>query len=264
VTEYLIPLILFGSLILIMFVFIIVIFLVIHKQRLERHKDDMREINSRFESELLRTRLEVQEQALNHISREIHDNIGQVLTGSHLKILTLTNPALDPLEVSRSLSEVSGRMGKAIQDLRNLSHTLNGDMIEKIGLIEAIEKELTFTRSLYNLKCTFECSGILPELSPEQDILLFRIVQESIMNILKHAKADELNINMKSEDGLFTLSIADNGIGIDLESYKQKGLGLQNIEERIKLLKGNLTIESNKGKGTTIILSCKLKDEQTI
>lgn len=261
-TEYLIPLVLFGTVLLIMFVFIIVSFMVIHKQKQERHRITVKEINTRYESELLRTRLEVQEQALNLISSEIHDNIGQVLTGVHMKLMTLPGRLQESPETSDELTEVASRMGKAIKDLRNLSHILNGTMIEKIGLLEAVNKELSFASSIYGLECNFTYADNIPDLSNEQDMLLFRIIQESITNIFKHAKATTVNIHIDYQNDLFTLYIADNGVGMDLEQYQNstdKGIGLQNIGERIKLLKGSLDIQSRPGEGTTLVLTCKLE-----
>lgn len=261
-TEYLIPLVLFGTVLLIMFVFIIVSFMVIHKQKQERHRITVKEINTRYESELLRTRLEVQEQALNLISTEIHDNIGQVLTGVHMKMMTLPARLAGNGEAAADMTEVAARMGKAIKDLRNLSHILNGTMIEKIGLIEAVNKELSFASSIYGLECSFTYSDNIPDLSNEQDMLLFRIIQESITNIFKHAQATSVNIHIDYQEEVLTLYIADNGIGMNLEAYENstdKGIGLQNINERIKLLRGRLDIKSEPGEGTTLILTCKLE-----
>ncbi len=260
VIEYIVPLFLSGGLLLTVSLLLFIRFRVSlhHKKEQNRNKIVADEIH--YRSELLRTRLEVQEQALHHISSEIQENIGQVLTGAQMKLIALS-VRLSDKEEAKSFTEVASRMGKSIKDLRNLSDPIDGPMIEKIGLIDAIEKELTFVSSIYNLQCTFTHSDQIPGLSGEQDLLLFRIVQEAITNIYKHAAATTVKIHIGYAGGILTLHIADNGRGLDLDHYRDKGFGLQHIQERIKLLKGKLEINTKPGEGTVLVLTSKLNHE---
>lgn len=213
-----------------------------------------------YEQELLRSRLEVQEQALHHVNTEIKDNIGQVLTGVQMKLAALSG-RIDPGEEAHAFSEVVSGMGKSIRDLRNLGHLLDPATIEKIGLFDAVEKELAFVSLIYNLQCTFTCSEHLPGLSVEEDLLLFRIIQESIINVHKHAAATTINIHISFAQGMLSLLIADNGRGMDLKHCRNRGYGLKHIQERIQLLDGSLDIITEPGEGTTLVLTCKLKHE---
>ncbi len=213
-----------------------------------------------YKSEVLRSRLEVQEQALHYISSEIEENIGQVLSGAQMKLLALSGRFANK-EEAEPFAEVASRMEKSIKDLRNLSHLPDNAVIEKVGLIDALEKELTFVASVYKLECTFTYSNQIPNLSGEQDLLLFRIVQEAITNIYKHAAASKVTIHIGYAAGILTLNIADNGKGLDLDHYRDKGFGLQHIQDRIKLLKGNLKINTKPGEGTTLLLTCNLNHE---
>lgn len=215
---------------------------------------------SHYKSEVLRTRLEVQEQALHHISSEIEENIGQVLSGAQMKLLALSG-RLENKEEAEPFAEVASRMEKSIKDLRNLSHLPDSTVIERVGLIDALEKELTFVASIYKLECTFTYSKQIPNLSSEQDLLLFRIAQEAITNIYKHAAATKVTIHIGYAARVLTLLIADNGKGLDLDHYRNKGFGLQHIQDRIKLLKGNLKINTKPGEGTTLLLTCNLNHE---
>jgi signal transduction histidine kinase len=258
VNEYTIPLFLSGSL------SSLVAFLIINqikagfKYRQSPGFKTAAEID--YKSEVLRTRLEVQEQALHHISSEIEENIGQVLSGAQMKLLALSGK-LENREEAEPFAEVASRMEKSIKDLRNLSHLPDSTLIEKVGLIDALEKELTFVASIYKLECTFTYSKQIPNLSGEQDLLLFRIMQEAITNIYKHAAATKVTIHIGYAGGILTLHIADNGKGLDLNHYKGKGFGLQHIQDRIKLLKGNLKINTKPGEGTTLVLTCNLNHE---
>ncbi len=230
------------------------------KERLQNQAGTPRNNEQHYEQELLRSRLEVQEQALHHVNTEIKDNIGQVLTGVRMKLAALSE-RIDTKEEADTFSEVVSGMGKSIRDLRNLGHLLDPATIEKIGLLDAVEKELAFVSLIYHLHCTFTYSGQWPELKAEEDLLLFRMIQESVVNVHKHAAATAVNIHICFASGVLSLMIADNGRGMDPELCRDRGYGLQHIEERIRLLNGSLDIITQPGEGTTLVLTCKLKHE---
>ncbi|WP_162903001.1 sensor histidine kinase [Taibaiella koreensis] len=213
-----------------------------------------------YEQVLLRSRLEVQEQALHHVNNEIKDNIGQVLSGVQMKLAALSE-RMGVNQEADTFSEVVSGMGKSISDLRKLGTLLDPPTIEKIGLLDAIEKELAFVSLIYNLQCTFTYSEHLPGLNVEQDLLLFRILQESVINVHKHAAATAVNIHISYAGGILSLLIADNGRGMDYETSFGRGSGLRHIQERIRLLDGSFDIISQPGEGTTLVLTCKLKHE---
>lgn len=213
-----------------------------------------------YQHELLRTRLEVQEQALQHISSEIQENIGQVLSGVQMKLIAMSRHIKDRAQ-AEGFTEAASRMGKSIKDLRQLSHLLDSATVEKIGLIDAVEKELAFIAAVYHLQCTFTYSELIPVLTKEQDLLLFRIVQEALTNIHKHAAASRVSVRINYDGGLLILRIADNGTGIDPDRYREKSSGLNLIRDRIELLKGSLAINTGPGEGTELVLTCKINHE---
>lgn len=258
-TESIILILLFGTFTFMMFIFVTVIFLVINRQRAIDHKLELERIRIQNQYELVCSRFEVQEQALNAISLELHDNIGQVLSGTRMQLLSLLKPlhhAGSP--IAGGLKEATFRLGKSISDLRNLSHLLNGNQVEKIGLLEAIEKELDYVRSVYKLQCTLDFDPFTPDLQPGQNILLFRIIQESVLNSIKHAGASVLNIALHYKNDKLNLTISDNGKGFDPgKSSAGKGMGLHSINQRIKLMGGHMQILSNPCNGTKLLLTCK-------
>jgi signal transduction histidine kinase len=260
--EYLTPRILFGSMFVILLILMIVVLLDVNKRRKENAKLRLRNLNIQYESDIMVNRIEVQEQALNSIFHELYDNIGQVLSGVHMNLLSLTHKIADK-EESKSISEMASCMGKTIKDLSNLSHAVSGSQIEKMGLIDAVEKEVTFASSIYELECIFTCEEELPELSRKQEMLLFRIVQESLFCIFHHAKATRVDIRLGYSDPILTLIIADDGAS-SVPFLNHNGIALQHIEERAKQLKGNLNITTKTGEGTTMILTCKPNHGQTI
>jgi signal transduction histidine kinase len=251
-----------GSLFIVVLLLLISVLFEINKQRKENENLILHNMNIQYESDILLSRIEVQEQALNTIFHELYDNIGQVLSGAHMNLLSLSRKIEDN-EESKNISELASCMGKTIKDLRNLSHALSGSQIEKTGLVDAIEKEATFASSIYEQECIFTCGEELPELSHRQEMLLFRIVQESLFCIFHQTKATKVDIRLGYDEDILTLTIADNGAR-STPFLNHYGTALQHIEERVKQLKGSLNIKNKTGEGTTMVLTCKPNHGQTI
>lgn len=248
-----ISLILFGSLLFVMLAGIIMAFMIIHRQQVQRLQLEMKETSHRYQNELLQTRIEVQEQGFSRISREIHDNIGQTLSIIRMQLGSPGN--LNSAEEMRQFMLEAGlAMEKSIKDLRELSHLLNGELIEKLDLPVAIEKELSHIKSLYGVNYSFDSFGEIPAARNGQNLLLFRIIQEALTNILKHAEATEIILSLFYQNNSLKLKIIDNGKGFN-HLAPQNGLGLMNIRHRTKLLRGRLNIHSVLGLGTSILIT---------
>lgn len=203
-----------------------------------------------FEKELLHTQIELQENILNSFSREIHDNIGLSLTLAKLNLNTLDSneAALNKSKIDMSINLLS----KAISDLRNLSKGLNSDRINKNGLIKSIEEEIETIKLTKIIKISLEVIGLSKFFDPKKELLLFRIIQESLNNIIKHSNATSAKIIFTFNETDINLKIIDNGVGFDTNSLNnKKGSGLLNIKSRIKVMDGSYSIYSNK-KGTYI------------
>lgn len=203
-----------------------------------------------FEKELLHTQIELHENLLNSFSKEIHDNIGLSLTLAKLNLNTLNSKE----DVSnKSKIEMSiNLLSKAISDLRNLSKGLNSDRINKNGLVKSLEEEIETIKLSKFIKISLEVNGVANFLDPQKELLLFRIIQESLNNIIKHSNASKARIILHYNESNFNLKILDNGNGFDTTSLNhKKGSGLFNINSRIKVMNGSHSIHSSK-KGTCI------------
>ena len=234
-------------------------YIMISKLKTEKQKIVLAHNSIQSESDLLRTRLEIQEHALNTIYNEIHDNIGQMLSSVHMKLVTLGSSAGNKLE-SGKLSELAGYMGRSIAELRNLGHALNGSTLEKTGLIDAIEKEIAFASSVNHLSCIFTCEDELPELTNIQEIILFRIVQGMIAYMFGYCKESnhvKLQITYDERETL-TVKISDKQTGVLSQADLRDSLP-QSIGERIKLMKGIVFITNQTGAGTVLTFTCNLK-----
>ena len=209
---------------------------------IERKEKDMR-----FEKELATSQIEMKEQTLNYIGQELHHDLGQKLSVVRLRHNQLM-PKLtgDEKEELRELNEL---LGECIQDIRNLSKTLITEQVFHFGLTESIEREIQRIQKLRLLTIVFYTSKHDIEISPKHSLILFRIIQESINNILKHSRAKNVSIQLDDGPDELNITITDNGRGFDTSTAKD-GSGLKNMELRAKLIHAAFSIQSKPEEGT--------------
>ncbi|MCA9346888.1 hypothetical protein KC960_05360 [Candidatus Saccharibacteria bacterium] len=243
----------FGSLTLLVFVLFIILILFEYRKRQVRHITEKLELKHRYQNEVLQTQIEVQEQSFKYISEEIHDNIAQMLSLVKIKIYKTAGKTTDE-NVLSGLNTSTELLSKTMDDLRSLSHILNGGLVSKLTLEESLEKELDYVRD-DDMHAELTVKGQTYDIGGEKKLLAFRIVQESINNAIKHAKAQNINISLVYKTDGLIISIADDGKGFDTELMKgSKGLGLHNMQLRAKML-GSMGITSEQDKGTTITIN---------
>lgn len=247
-----IALIVGGVAILSILVVFIIIFISLYQKRYYNHLKEKQEMNSNFQQELLKTRLEIQEETFRNISQEIHDNIGQALSLVKLNLNTVDphNAAL----VINKLSESKNLLTKTIQDLRDIARSLNTDFISDIGLTVAVEQLLQILERTGQYKISFSVEGSSYKNNPQRELVIYRIVQELLNNIVKHADADDINIEMHYLSDKLVITVKDNGRGFDTRAVRSSessnGLGLRNMATRMNLISGSIDIRSNPGSGT--------------
>jgi signal transduction histidine kinase len=242
----------FSSAALFAFIAIFIIyFVVLYRNRQLKNKKEQERLQANFRQELLKTQLEVQEQTLNYISTEIHDNITQVL--SFVK-LTLGNIAsLSDGDTKSRVSETRELVSQTITDLRDLSKSLSFEHISSQGLVRTIEKEVERINKSGVIEILLEQDGKAYSLGEQRELVLFRIFQETLNNTLKHAGAKHLKIMLQYHPDLFNLTLEDDGSGFSAQALENKGgSGLRNIENRATLIGGTATLDSSPGKGCRI------------
>jgi signal transduction histidine kinase len=231
------------------FLMILVFFFLRRQRKNKMEKEDMR---NRFEQTLLNTQLEIQEHTFNYISQEIHDNIGQILSlvRINLNVLSEKTPEIH-------FANTDELLGKAIRDLRNLSHNLNSNRLKEIGIVEGLRSLLLQLDKTEKYSTEFNTPDLaLTFMNNDHCLILYRMVQEVLHNIIKHAVASHIIINIEQKGAkTYSVSIVDNGIGFDTTTLEDNitGIGLQNIFARAKLINAQVKVNSSLGKGTSII-----------
>ena len=228
----------------------------IYLKRKNKLLEEKERMSVAFEQTLLQSKLEIQEQTFADISREIHDNIGQVLSLARINLNTI-NTGGDNVKVNL----VDELMEKAITDLRNLSHSLDADLIRKKGWPEVTRKLLRDVERSGKYTVNAYIADGLPALGNDRPIILFRMIQEVINNIIKHAGANKITLEANAGERQILIRIRDNGKGFDTKA-NGAGAGLQNLENRAKMINASVYISSVLNGGTEVTISIKTETNE--
>jgi len=214
-------------------------------------KEELRKV---FELELLKSQVEVQERLMQNIASNLHDNIGQLLslTSVTLSSIAAENPQQAKIKTAGDLTI------RAIQELRQLSKMMSGQELIKKNLGHAIAIELDWLEKGTEFKIQFQDNTTHSNQEyADKELILFRLFQEILSNIIKHAQASVITIMLDQVPGLLSLNVKDNGKGFVLEDKMKdgSGMGLFNISKRARMMNGTLSINSNPGLGTEILVS---------
>jgi signal transduction histidine kinase len=236
------------------FVFLIcsvIYFVVLYRNKQVANKREQEKLQAAFQQELLKAQMEIQEQTLGHVSRELHDNITQVLSFVKLTLGLTTRISGD--EKQLKINESRELISQAITDLRDLSKSLSFDHITQLGLIKTIEMEVERINKSNLIDVLLVTNGDSYSLGEQHELVLFRIFQETLNNALKHSGAKHFKISLQYKPDLFNLTLEDDGSGFSAEALENKsGSGLKNIENRAALIGGIAIIDSAPGKGCSV------------
>lgn len=251
--KEIILIVLAGTLLFITLGLFTVLFFIKLMRRKQKHLLEKQLMLSQFQQEILQTQLEIQEQTLRTISQEIHDNVGQILSLAKLNLATLEFGEGEKKELK--IKNAAQLVGKAINDLRDLSRSMNGDKVADLGLKDAIDNELKIVKNTEVFDTELIVTGNPFKLLPQNEMVLFRIVQESIHNTVKHSKAKLLRVTLDHTEGLLRIAVQDDGKGFDADKLEasETGIGLKNMKNRASLIGARFSIQSFPG-GTSVFI----------
>ena len=214
----------------------------------------------RLERKYLSQIIEAQENERKRISRELHDEIGQGLTAIkfNLDIMDKDLPSTFPI-VRERLKEAKSLSNQTLTAMRQLSMDLRPTMLDDVGLIPTLRWYIQNFSNRLNIKSNFQAVGFEEKLPPQIETAFYRIIQEALNNIAKHAEASRVDISLQWRDSILSVSITDNGRGFDLYEVLrpdslERGLGIIGMQERISLLGGKIDIQSRPDSGTYLYI----------
>jgi PAS domain S-box-containing protein len=204
-------------------------------------------------ADVSRRLIEAQEQERSRIARELHDDIGQRLALLAGELEQLHQDPPDLAKVRRRMGELEKQASEIATDIQTLSHELHSTKLEYLGPVAAMRGHCQELGEQTKVKVDFKSQDLPTPLPPDISLCLFRVMQEALRNAVKHSGSRHVEVGLWGTSDEIHLAVSDHGIGFDREAAKEsRGLGLVSMEERLKLLKGTISIESQPNRGTTI------------
>jgi two-component system, NarL family, sensor histidine kinase UhpB len=197
--------------------------------------------------------LRAQEEERRRLARDLHDEVNQSLTAILLRLEALSHSA--PPELGEELGELKRIVNQAMTELLQLARQLRPTALDDHGLLPAMASQVRRFAAQTGIKADLNASGSEEgRLAPDEEIAVFRIAQEALANVARHAAASSVQVDLRADDDGVSLTVRDDGRGFELERPGGNGLGLGGMAERARLVGGELTIESEPGAGTALSL----------
>lgn len=243
------------SIMFLAFVFI-AIFMLLNERRKQRYKTTLQSLEIDNQKKLLEALIEAQENEKQYFAEELHDSIGQLLSVinmnvSNIKRLMVSNQ-LDNKDMEKLIDVTQDLTKSTIQEVRNITHKLLPVILNDFGLVAALNDLISKANEVKKHHISFRNDFGSIRLDKETEKALFRITQELLNNTIKYAEAKNIYIALQYENELPVYTYEDNGIGFDLKSVSGTGVGLKSIESRVNKIGGNLKINSEINRGTTV------------
>ncbi len=188
-----------------------------------------------------------------HLSRELHDSVGQLLTGVGLQLRALKSSSLPPEQMRNQLDEVCRMNAEALRQVRDLAMGLRPALLDDVRLVTAIEWQIRQFSRQTGIAASLEASGEIEKLPEAHRTCIYRCVQEALTNCSKHAHARNIRIVVCALGGTVNVNIEDDGIGFDFNT-SARGLGLLGMRERVAGVNGTISVNSQAQRGTSVTL----------
>ncbi len=235
----------------------VIFFFMAYQRKILKQQKEHQEKEAEYQQELLRANFQSQERERNRIGKDLHDEVGALLTTTKLYF-----QHLDPKTAPERFTEVKAKafslLEESMSTVRRVSHDLRPVVLERLGLVEAILNVVDKINSSDQVEVIFE-HALSTEPTGEDALNWYRIIQELFNNTLKHAGATIITLNLKNQQDELILVYKDNGKGFSEDSDIKHGLGLQNIRSRVSLMGGSVEFKEEVQHGFEAILKAKIK-----
>lgn len=226
----------------------------VNRQKQTLHRQEIAALEQRQEIDLLHAKMKGEEEERNRLARELHDGIVVLFSAIKMNLSVLPEKH-NTLEDAPDFRKILMRLDAATAELRKTAHNLMPDTLLESGLAEALFYFCKGMEQGSSVTIDYQQFVEIPRLRPEAELSVYRIIQELLQNIFKHAKARNVILQISHDDNLLNITIEDDGSGIDFtKPQNSKGMGLKNTQQRVKALSGLMDINASAGKGTSIYL----------
>ena len=228
--------------------------LVIQRARRRRTELALRDSERRFRETAERNQdlagrlINAQEEERSRIARDLHDDLSQQLAGVSMMLSDIDSERVG----TPTVQSLQDRVSALARNVRSLSHELHPSVLEHAGLVMTLRRHCAELAHRHRLDITFSAGDNLDSLGAETALCLFRVAQEALTNVVRHADAHTIGVQLTAIHEAVEMRVADDGVGFVVSERTRSGLGLRSIDERVRLAKGQVTVESQPGQGTTL------------
>jgi signal transduction histidine kinase len=249
-----------SSLLLLLFVAGILFAVFTYQKRRYQHQKEIAILKKSFDQTLILSKLAIQEQTLDHISKELHANISQLASLININLSVVLPKS--PSDIRHHIEEAKLHTRQLLAELKSISTSLNTNLILHIGFQKALNEELNKIEKTKVCRTVLTKSGEEYRLSNDREIILYRICQEVLNNVLKYANAACITVTICYSETKMSVDIKDDGIGFDLERVLQESYdstGILNMQHRAKLIGADFSIFSSNNQGTVVKIAVPIQ-----
>lgn len=242
--------------VLVLFSLLLGLGLAVYKRKQLQQKAELAAEVARQKEIRTRSIIEAEEKERRRIAQDLHDGVGQILSAAKLNLSALESKIkLTAQDQKDAYKNALDLIDDSVKEVRAVSHNMMPNTLIKLGLASAIREFITKIGNVADLKVDLEIVGLDQRIDESIETVLYRVVQEIVNNIIKHAKANHISLQLIKHEKEITIMIEDNGVGFDTEKiHTFEGIGLKNIISRIEFLNGTVHFDSGKGRGTNVVI----------
>jgi len=241
------------SVVILILVLLVVNLMLTGRNRRLKHQSEIHQIQAKLREDIASIRMEVAEATLSDVSRDLHDEVGQLLTFCILQLENLSGQSISEQQVM--VDEIKKSVRDALDSIRSISRGLSPDFVNQQGLVVSLEQLLERASIRTGIATKLNVQRGFVIINVANPIIIFRIIRECITNAIRHGQAKEIAISLSVDNGYGKIVINDNGTGIRKEVRNEPGLGFKTMQQYAGLMNGELQFESKNGDGTKIILT---------
>ena len=227
----------------------LILFIIFHQRRVIRYQQKMQQMEMEQQNMFLLASIKLQEEERQRLAADLHDDAGPLLATARL-YLSENMVNLEKADQLQSISSAKQLIDESIQLIRNISHSLMPPTLKNFGLESALNDSFQKINGSGSLHVSCKFNNYSKRLKPDKELLIFRVIQELINNILKHSHATYINLTQVDLDENMLISLQHDGEGLTHEEFLRRsnshaGLGLKNIQSRLKVINGNILFEED-------------------
>lgn len=233
----------------------IILFVTYYQRKQIQQKIAIQELKAEMQRQMLESSLEVQEVERRRIAKDLHDEVGAMLSATKMSLNQMVRK-IDSTDLSTLAQQTKELLDESISQVRRISKELVPSTLEEFGLVSALDEFIQKIHVASGVLFVLNHEGIIPpdkRFEKKIELTVYRIAQELVNNALKHAQANEISLILKEQNQSLIFEFKDDGKGFDIENARKdvkKGLGLKNIESRLSVVNGTFVLKSELGKGT--------------